>query len=157
MVTPTHQETAMHLRAFIAIMLVLPLSPGCRRQQSSDSETGGVDTTENLAGAPAPAVTDTATTAGDFSFEQRQEFAGSIRQQLADLDRDIRDLASQAKSKGGAVSDRALANIRASRRAVDGSLRRIDAATSADWEQVKDGVNRAVENLNESIEAAQPK
>jgi phage host-nuclease inhibitor protein Gam len=102
-------------------------------------------------------VTDTATTVGDFSFEQRQEFAGSIRQQLADLDRDIRDLASQAKSKGGAVSDRAIANIRASRRAVDGGLRRIDAATSANWEQVKEGVNRAVENLNESIEAAQPK
>jgi hypothetical protein len=145
----------MHLRAFIAILLVLPLSLGCRRQQSN--ETGGVDTTGNIAEAPAPAVTDTATTVGDFSFEQRQEFANSIRQQLRDLDQDIRDLASQAKSKGGAVSDRALANIRASRRAVDGSLRRIEAATSADWEQIKEGVNRAVENLNESIEAAQPK
>jgi hypothetical protein len=144
----------MHLRAFIAIMLVLPLSLGCRRQQSS--ETGGVDTTQNIA-APEPDMTDTATTIADFSFEQRQEFAGSIRQQLAELDRDIRDLASQAKSKGGAVSDRALANIRASRRAVDGSLRRIDAATSANWEQVKESVNRSVENLNESIEAAQPK
>ena len=145
----------MYLRAFITIMLVLPLALGCRREQSSD--TGGVDTTQNIAEAPAPAVTDTATTVGDFSFQQRQEFAGSIRQQLADLDRDIRDLASQAKSKGGAVSDRAIANIRASRRAVDGGLRRIDAATSANWEQVKEGVNRAVENLNESIEAAQPK
>jgi hypothetical protein len=145
----------MSLRTFIAILLVLPISLGCRRQQSS--ETAGVDTSQTIAAAPAPAVTDTATTVGDFSFEQRQEFAGSIRQQLADLDRDIRDLASQAKSRGGAVSDRAIANIRASRRAVDGSLRRIDAATSANWEQIKEGVNRAVENLNESIEAAQPK
>ena len=146
----------MRLLAFTAIVLMLPMSLGCRKQQQSN-ETGGVDTTQNLAAAPAPVVTDTATTPGDFSFDQRQNFAGSIRQQLSDIDRQIQELASQAKSKGGAVSDRALANIRASRRAVDRNLARIDAATGADWEQVKNGVNRAVENLSEAIEAAQPK
>ena len=145
----------MRLLASIALMLVLPLSLGCRKQQSN--ETGGVDTTENFSAAPAPVVTDTATTVGDFGFDQRQEFAGSIRQQLSDLDRQISELASQAKSKGGAVSDRALANIRATRRSVERSLSRVDAATSANWEQVKEGVNRSVESLSESIEAAQPK
>ncbi len=145
----------MRLLAFTALVLMLPISLGCRRQQSS--ETGGVDTTANVPAAPAPAMTDTATTAGDFSFDQRQDFAGSIRQQLSDIDRQISELASQAKSKGGAVSDRALANIRASRRAVDRNLTRVDAATSADWEQVKNGVNRAVQSLSEAIEAAQPK
>lgn len=144
----------MRLLASIALMLLLPLSLGCRKQQSD--ETGGVDTTANIS-APAPAVTDTATTIADFSFEQRQVYARSIREQLSSIDQQIRDLASQAKSKGGAVSDRALANIRTSRRALDRSLARIDAATSANWEEVKEGVNRAVENLSESIEAAQPK
>ena len=146
----------MRLLASIALMLALPLSLGCRKQQSS-SETGGVDTSQNMAAAPAPAVTDTATTIADFGFDQRQEFAGSIRQQLSDLDRQISELASQAKSKGGAVSDRALANIRATRRSVDRSLARVNAATSANWEQIKEGVNRSVETLSESIEAAQPK
>lgn len=145
----------MRLLASIALMLVLPLSLGCRKQQSN--ETGGVDTTENFSAAPAPVVTDTATTVGDFGFDQRQEFAGSIRQQLSDLDRQISELASQAKSKGGAVSDRALANIRTTRRSVERSLSRVDAATSANWEQVKEGVNRSVESLSESIEAARPK
>jgi hypothetical protein len=145
----------MRLLALTAIVLMLPISLGCRKQQSS--ETGGVDTSQNIAAAPAPAVTDTATTPADFSFEQRQEFAGSIRQQLSDLDRQISELASQAKSKGGAVSDRALANIRSSRRSLDQRLGRIDAATSANWEQVKQGVNQAMDNLSGSIEAAQPK
>jgi hypothetical protein len=145
----------MRLLASLALILLLPLSLGCKRQQSS--ETGGVDTTTNLSAAPAPAVTDTATTVADFGFDQRQVYANSIREQLSDIDRQIRELASQAKSKGGAVSDRALANIRTSRRALDRSLARIDAATSANWEEVKEGVNRAVENLSESIEAAQPK
>jgi hypothetical protein len=145
----------MRLLAFAALVLLLVVPQGCRRQQSD--ETAGVDTSQNVAAAAAPSVTDTATTAGDFSFEQRQEFAGSIRQQLSDLDRQITELASQAKSVGGAVSDRALSNIRASRRAVDRTLARVDAATSANWEQIKEGVNRSVETLSESIEAAQPK
>jgi hypothetical protein len=55
------------------------------------------------------------------------------------------------------VSDRALANIRAARRSVDRSLGRVEAATTANWEQVKQGVNQAVDNLSESIEVAQPK
>lgn len=145
----------MRLLASIALMLLLPLSLGCRKQQSN--ETGGVDTTTNISAPPAPAVTDTATAIADFSFEQRQIYARSIREQLSSIDQQIRDLNSQAKSKGGAVSDRALANIRTSRRALDRSLARIDAATSANWEEVKEGVNRAVDNLSESIEAAQPK
>ena len=145
----------MRLLAFAALVLLLPLSLGCRRQQSN--ETGGVDTTQNVAAAPVPAVTDTATATGDFAFDQRDLFTGSIRQQLSDLDRQITELASQAKSLGGAVSDRALANIRSSRRAVDRSLGRVDAATSANWEQVKEAVNRSVESLSEAIEAAQPK
>jgi hypothetical protein len=145
----------MRLLASIALILLLPLSLGCGREQAD--ETGGVDTTANMTATPTPSVTDTATAVSDFGFEQRQEFAGSIRQQLSDIDRQISFLASQAKSRGGAVSDRALANIRASRRSVDRTLGRVDAATSANWEQIKEGVNRAVENLSESIQAAQPK
>jgi hypothetical protein len=145
----------MRLLASIALILLLPLSSGCGRDRAD--ETGGVDTTTNISAAPEPAVTDTATTAADFGFDQRGEFAGSIRQQLSDIDRQIQELASQAKSRGGAVSDRALANIRTARRSVDRSLTRVEAATSANWEQAKEGVNRAVENLSESVEAAQPK
>jgi hypothetical protein len=115
------------------------------------------DTTTAPAPAPEPAVTDTAPAVRDFSFDQRQEFAQSIRQQLVQIDQQIADLRSQAKSRGGAVSDRALANIAATRRSVERNLNRVNTATAANWEQVKDRVNRSVESLNESIEGAQPK
>jgi hypothetical protein len=94
---------------------------------------------------------------GDFSFDQRQEFAQSVRQQLAGIDAEIEELASQAKSQGGAVSDRALGRIRTSRQAVDRNLRRVETATAANWDQVRGGVTRSVENLEETIEMAQPK
>lgn len=141
--------------ALAAVTLLLAATLGCNRKPR---EVAGVSDTASTP-APAPAVESPDTTAAvrDFSFEQRQAFAQSIRQQLAQTDQQIKELADQAKSRGGAVSDRAIASIRASRRVVDRSLRRIDAATAANWEQIKRGVNRSIENLNETIEGAQPK
>lgn len=138
--------------AAVAVLLLSTLS--CRKQQTS--ETGGVSDTT---GAPVvtPEARDTAPAVPEFGFDQRQEFAQSIRQQLAGIDQQITELASQAKSRGGAVSDRALANIRAERRALDRNLKRVDAATAANWEQIKGRVDQSVEKLNDSIEGAQPK
>jgi hypothetical protein len=146
----------MQRLALAVTALLVAVTIGCRKKQTS--ETGGFsDTTRTTTVAPAPEVRDTAPAVGRFGFDQRQEFAQSIRQQLAGIDQQIKELASEAKSKGGAVSDRALANIRASRRAVDRSLTRINSATAANWEQVKGGVNQSVDRLTESIQGAQPK
>lgn len=142
------------LLSTIAILALVAL--GCGRDEAND--TGGViDTAPGVAAAPTPDVPDTAIGGSDFSFEQRQDFVQSIRQQLNDIDQQITELADQAKSRGGAVSDRALANIRAARQAVNRNLRRVDAATAADWEKTRLGVNQAVDHLTEAIEAAQPK
>ncbi len=144
--------------AFAAATFVLIVSLGCRKQRSN--ETGGVsDTTTPAADttAPAPAAADTASATPEFTFDQRQNFVQSIRQQLTDIDRQIKELSSQAKSRGGAVSDRALNNVRAARRTVERDLNRVNTATAANWEQVRQGVTRSVENLNEAIEVAQPK
>jgi DNA-binding protein YbaB len=151
--------TEPFMRRFaLAAVLCFASTLGCRKQQHSN-DTGGVDdtTTPPSAAAPVPETPDTSAGPQNFGFDQRQLFAQSIRQQLTDIDQQIKDLAAQAKSRGGAVSDRALANIRASRILVDRNLRQIDAATAADWEKVKQGMNRAVDNLTEAIEVAQPK
>jgi len=144
--------------AFAAATFVLILSIGCRKQRSN--ETGGVSDTTTPPPAtsePAPAAADTASAPPEFTFDQRQNFVQSIRQQLTDIDRQIKELSAQAKSRGGAVSDRALNNVRAARRTVDRDLTRVNTATAANWEQVRQGATRSVENLNEAIEVAQPK
>ena len=144
--------------AFAAATFVLILSLGCRKQRSN--ETGGVSDTTTpppTTSEPAPAAADTASAPPEFTFDQRQNFVQSIRQQLTDIDRQIKELSAQAKSRGGAVSDRALNNVRAARRTVERDLTRVNTATAANWEQVRQGVTRSVENLNEAIEVAQPK
>lgn len=137
----------------LSAALLLAATIGCRSKQTSQT-TGATDTT---AAAPAPAPVDTAPAVPTFSFDQRKEFAQSVRQQLAATDQRIKELADQAKSRGGAVSDRALANIRAARKTVDRNLKRVDAATAATWDKTKQSVNQSVERLNQSIEGAQPK
>jgi small-conductance mechanosensitive channel len=144
--------------ALAALTLALAVTAGCRGKQTTNAATSS-DTTPST---PAPDTASPAQPAapagpGAFSFDQRQEFVGSIRQQLASADQQIKDLATQVKSQGGAVSDRALAAVRTARKQVDQTLKRVDAATAANWEQVKSAVNRSVERLNESIEVAQPK
>jgi hypothetical protein len=143
--------------AFAVAILLAVAALACRRQQSN--ETGGMSDTTPAAAttAEAPPAVDTASGVREFAFEQRQDFARSIRQQLSDFDRQIRELGAQAKSLGGAVSDRALANVRSARRTVDRDLRRVDAATAANWDQIKQRVNGSLDNLSEAIEAAQPK
>jgi len=126
---------------------------GCGDRKSS--ETGGVsDTSMSMT---TPDVAEAPVEARDFTFEDRQGFGASIRKQLADLDSQIEQLSAQAKSEGGAVSDRALSRIRGSRSVVDQNLTRIDNATAQTWEDVKGRVNRSVEDLAEAVEGAMPK
>ena len=126
---------------------------GCGDKKNN--ETGGVgDTSATVA---PPAVAEAPAEARDFSFDERQGFAASIRQQLTELDGRIEQLAAEVKSKGGAVSDRAVARIRESRRTAERGLSRIDNATADSWEDVKTRVNRSVEDLAEAVEGAMPK
>ena len=143
----------MRQLAFTALALLLATA-GCRSKQTTNATSEPDTSTTAAAPAPEPAAS---TAPRDFSFDQRQQFTESVRTQLATADQQIKEFAGQVKSKGGAVSDRALANIRANRKTVDRNLKRADAATAANWDQVKSAVTQSVDRLTESIEAAQPK
>ena len=141
--------------ALAALILTFAGAFGCRSKQSSNAGTTNETDTTTTATAPPPEPAPAGPR--EFTFDQRQDFVQSIRQELATADRQIQELAGQVKSKGGAVSDRAVAGIQSARRLVDRNLKRVDAATAANWEQVKGAVNQSLERLNGSIEEAQPK
>jgi hypothetical protein len=146
-------ETDMRHLAFTVAGVIVTALLGCGDRKNS--ETGGVsDTSVSLS---TPDVPEPPVEARDFTFDERQGFAASIRQQLTELDAQIEELAADVKSKGGPVSDRAVARIRQSRKAAEQSLGRIDNATADTWEDVKTRVNRSVEDLAEAVEGAMPK
>ena len=135
----------------VGVMLTALLGCGDRK----NNETGGVnDTSINVTTPPAP---EAPVEARDFTFDEREGFTQSIRTQLTELDAQIEQLSAEAKSKGGAVSDRALERIRVARRAADRSLSGVANATADNWETVKTNSNRSVENLAEAVEGAMPK
>jgi len=143
-----------HLAITAAAVLLTTLL-GCGDRKNTSSETAGVsDTSLSMS---TPSVPEAPVEARDFGFDEREGFAASIRQQLSDLDAQIQQLAAEAKSKGGAVSDRALARIADLRKGADRSLTSIDKATADTWENVKGRVNRSVEDLAEAVEGAMPK
>jgi uncharacterized protein YukE len=139
--------------AFTVAGVIFTALLGCGDRKTN--ETGGV--TDTSVTVTTPDVPEPPVEARDFSFEDRQGFAASIQQQLSELDTQIDQLAAEVKSKGGAVSDRAVARIRQSRRAAEKNLSRIDNATADTWEDVKTRVNRSVEDLAEAVEGAMPK
>ena len=141
--------------AITAAGVIITALLGCGDRKSS--ETGGVSDTSVTVTTPDMDVAEPPVEARDFAFDDRQGFAASIRQQLSELDAQIEQLAAEVKSKGGAVSDRAVARIRQSRQAAGKSLSRIDNATADTWEDVKTRVNRSVEDLAEAVEGAMPK
>jgi hypothetical protein len=143
----------MRYLALAVPALLLAVTLGCSKKKTSES--GGVSDTS--ISVTTPPAAEAPVEARDFSFEERQDFAQSIRTQLAELDARISDLSKEAKSKGGAVSDRALERIRADRKAVDRNLSKIAGATAANWEKVKQATNQSVETVAEGIEAAMPK
>lgn len=137
-----------------ALLLAAIAACGDREQGARDDAMDAVstppgETVQETGGTPEVPRT--------YSFEDRQDFSQSVRDRLADLDRQTEELSSQAKSVGGSVSDRALASIRTARRAVDRALARVDNATAQNWEEVRRGVDQSVENLTEAVERAHPK
>jgi hypothetical protein len=135
-----------------AVLLAVTLGCGDRKKTSETARVS--DTSVNVT---TPPVSDTAPVARDYSYAERQQFAQSIRGQLAELDSRIAELSKEAKSKGGAVSDKALERIRAARKTADRNLSKISSVSADKWEQVKLSTNRSVEAINDQIESAQPK
>ncbi|MBA3522658.1 MAG: hypothetical protein H0T90_09180 [Gemmatimonadales bacterium] len=143
-----------------ATALLLGAAAGCGDRESGEGGAGDGRDTLSQAPAAVPEAqqsSDASADAGDFGFEQRQDFVATIRQRLATKDQQIEELTAQAKSTGGSVSDRALANIRAARQAVNRNLGRVDNATAANWQEVRNAVTDAVDALTEAAERAQPK
>jgi hypothetical protein len=142
----------MRYLALAVPALLLAVTPACSKKTSSES--GGVsDTSISVTTPPAEAPVE----ARDYSFEERQDFAQSIRSQLAELDGQIAQLSQEAKSKGGAVSDRALERIRAARKVVDRNLSKIDKVSADNWDELKLNTNQSVQDVAEGVEGAMPK
>jgi hypothetical protein len=88
-----------------------------------------------------------------YTWAERDAFRRDARQRLTDIDGQIDQLATDARSSGSTISDSAMADIRSARKAADRSLVRLDGATEDGWADVRAGVDRSLESLRDRIDA----
>ncbi len=143
----------MRYLALAVPAVLIAVTLGCSRKKTSES--GGVSDTS--ISVTTPPAAEAPVEARDYSYGERQDFAKSIRSQLAELDGQIAQLSAEAKSKGGAVSDRALERIRAARKVVDRNLSKIDKVTANNWDELKLNTNQSVQDVADGVEGAMPK
>ena len=86
-----------------------------------------------------------------YTWSEREEFRNDVRQRLTDIDGQIDQLAHDASISGSTISDRAVADIRASRKALDRRLAKLDDAAENNWNDLRDGVDKSLEGLRARI------
>jgi len=86
-----------------------------------------------------------------YAWAEREEFREDVRQRLADVDRQIDQLAAEDTTSGNAIKDGAVADIRASRQALERRLNRLDDAAERNWDELRDGVDKSLEGLRARV------
>ena len=84
---------------------------------------------------------------GSYTWAERENFRGDVRQRLANIDGQIDQLTQDARTSGSTINDRAVADIRASRKALDRRLGKLDDAAEDNWNDLRDGVDKSLEGL----------
>jgi hypothetical protein len=82
-----------------------------------------------------------------YTWAEREDFRSDVRQRLTDLDGQIDQLTNDARISGSALSDSVVTSLRASRKALDRRLARLDDAAEDNWIELRDGLDKSLEGL----------
>lgn len=94
----------------------------------------------------------------DFGFDRRQAYEKRLADSLHEVDDQIDQLQEKADTATGAAKQQYIQEIQQleqRRREARQQLDKVQNATAASWEDVKNGVNRALTDLRQSLQQAQ--
>jgi TolA-binding protein len=89
--------------------------------------------------------------------QKKQEYQKQIEDELSDLDRQIEKLkaqANEAQAEARAKLQAEIAGLEQKKAAARKELDRVKAASAEAWEDMKEGVNAAMENLRKAYQQA---
>lgn len=148
----------MTYAAAAALMAIaLACSPRDRRETASRTDSLTDTVAADVSQETGDAVRDVKeNVAGDYSYDRRDEFKRDIDLRVQRLDQEIAELERTAKRDTDKARDTAVVHIRQARRSVDRSLERLAGATESTWDDVRSGINRAVDSLDFAVRAQRP-
>ena len=138
-------KRALFVKGLLAIMLLALLAvPGCSKKEEPKSAAPGVSK-EAYDATKA------------YTQEQMQAFRQATETKFAQYGKDIDQLQAKAEKLQGDAKVKAeqqLTALRQKRDAVAEKLKELSSASAGAWDQVKSGVNAAMEDLGKAYQKA---
>jgi len=147
-------KNVMFVRGLSAIMLLSALAalPGCGEKEESRSNPGTVSK-EDVKEEAMEAYD----TAKAYTKEQMQAFHEQMKTRLAKYNDDIDQLQANAEKLGGdtkAKAEQQLTALRQKRDEVSEKLKELSSSSGDAWEQLKSGIDAAMDDLGNAYKKA---
>jgi hypothetical protein len=95
--------------------------------------------------------------AADYNYAQKSELVGSMKAEVAEMDRETQRLAVRAEQASDATRDVAkskLHDLQKKTANLNTDLERVQKASESKWDDVKAGVKQSYDEVNESFRQA---
>jgi len=147
-------KNAIFVRGLLAIMLLLVLGvlPGCGEKESTESKSATVSK-EDVKNKVEEAYDTTKT----YTQEQMQAFGEQTEARLAEYKKEIDQLQAKAEKLEGdakAKAEQQLTALRQKRDEVSEKLKDLSSSSGNAWEQLKSGIDAAMEDLGNAYKKA---
>ena len=144
----------MFVRGLLAIILLLGLGAlaGCGESEQSQSKPASVSK-EDVKKQAKEAYDTTKT----YSQEQMQAFREQTEARLAEYGKDIDQLQAKAEKMGGdakAKAEQKMTALRQKQDAVSEKLKELGSSSEGAWEQIKSGIEAALDDLGDAYKKA---
>jgi chromosome segregation ATPase len=131
----------------ITLLSAAAFAVGCNKEQTTSQQIEKVKTETKQAAQDMK----------DYTFAQKAEFVEKMQGQLAELNRDLDQLAAKIESSSDAVKAEAKPKLEALRDQVaqlNKQLEDAKNATESTWDSVKDGFKKAYEATKDGFQQA---
>jgi len=145
-----------HKKLLITLLSVAVVAVGCK----PSAEKSAAENREATAQQFDKVKTETKEAAHamkDYAFAQKAEFVATMEKQLAELNRDLDQLAEKIEKSSASAKAEAsikLQEVREKVARLNESLDGVQSATESTWEEVKAGVKKGYEEVKDSFRQA---
>ena len=147
--------------AAAALMLVFTVACNDRDRQDTASrvdnaaEQAGEDVRKGANDVEEAAEDATADLRG-YSYERRDEFRRDVRERLNRMDEELAELERDTKEGADQARKDAVAAARDARRAVEADVKRLDEATESNWDELKLRVSESFDSADHALRSLRP-
>lgn len=147
-------KSVMFARGLLAIMVLLALGtlPGCGEKEQTQSKPATVSK-EDVKKETKEAYDATKA----YTQEQMEAFRDKTKTRLAEYEKEIDQLQAKTEKLGGdakAKAEQQLTTLRQKRDVVADKLKELGSSTGNAWDQLKSGIDAAMEDLGNAYKKA---